>query len=180
MDTVGAVTVNIGVALVTGTLEAGKGILTGGIFVAVILAGDALVDLWLATILAVFVVTFLAVANTIATLHILAALDPVTLVLVLAIENASAPVARDWAIVVVLAHALVTLALLDASCILTAWVRIALFLVTAHLPAAIVPVIAFALETVALVDTCGMGMTIVRLLGALILVAILFTIAVFH
>jgi len=122
VDAIGSVAVNIRVALVTGALETGEGILTGGILVAVVLASDALVDLWLATVLAVLVVSFLAVADTVTAFHIFAALDTVAFVLVLAVEDTGTTVSSDWSVVVVLAHALIALALLNASRVLTAWV----------------------------------------------------------
>ena len=180
MDAVGSVAVNIRVSLVTGTLEAGKGIFTGGVFVTVVLAGDALVDLWLATVLSVLVVAVLANAATVFADLVLAALDAVAFVLVLAVENASASVAGDWAVVVVLADALVALALFDTSSVLTTWVGVALLLVAALLAATVVTVIALALETVALVDTCGILRAVVCTLGALVLVAVWLAVSVFH
>jgi len=48
------------------------------------------------------------------------------------------------------------------------------------LTAAVVTVVALALETVALVDACGVGVTVVGLLGTLILVAVFDTLAVLH
>jgi hypothetical protein len=179
VNTVGSVTVNIRVALVTRTLEAGKGVLTGGILVAVVLASDALVDLWLAAF-AVLVVSLLAVADTATTLHVFAALDTVALVLVLAVEDAGTTVASNWAVVVVFAHTFVSLALLNTPRVLAAWVGVALFLVAAHLSAAVVAVVTFALETAALVGTCGVSVTVVSLVGTLVLVAVLDAFAVFQ
>jgi hypothetical protein len=180
VDAVGSVAVNIRVALVTGTLEAGKGILTRGILVAVVLASDALVDLWLATVLAVLVVSLFAVANTVTAFHVLAALDTVAFVLVLAVKDTSTAVSSYRSVVVVLAHTLVTLAFLNTSRVFAAWVWVALFLIAAHLTAAIVTLVTLALETGALVDACGVGVAVVCFLGALIFVAVFDTLAVLH
>lgn len=146
----------------------------------VVLASDTLIDLWLATVLAVLVVSLLAVAETVAALHVLAALDTVAFVLVFAVEDTGTAVASDWSVVVVLAHTLVALALLNATRVLAAWVGVALFLVAAHLTAAVVAVVALALETAALVDACCVSVTIVSLVGALILVAVFDAFAVLH
>lgn len=179
MNTVGSVTINIRVSLVTGTFEAGQSVFAGGIFVAVVLASDTFVDLWLAVI-TVLVVSLAAVADSVTALGVFTALDSVTFVLVLAVENTGSTVARDWSVVVVLADTLVALAFLDTSSVLTTWVGVTLFLITAHLSTTVVSVVTFALETVALVDTCCILGAVMSFIGALVLVAVLDTFAVFH
>jgi len=179
MNTVGSVTINIRVSLVTGTFEAGQSVFASGIFVAVVLASDTFVDLWLAVI-TVLVVSLTAVADSVTALGVFTALNSVTFVLVLAVKNTGSTVARDWSVVVVLADTLVALAFLDTSSVLTTWVGVALFLVTAHLSTTVPSVVTFALVSLALVDTCCILGAFVRSVSALINITVLDTFAVFH
>lgn len=147
---------------------------------AVVLAGDAFVDLWLATVLSVLVVTVLANTSTFLADLVGAAFDAVAFVFVLAVENTSASVAGNWAVIVVLADALVALAFLDTSSVLSTWVGVALFLVAALLSTTVVAFIASTLVAVALVNTSSVLRAVVITSCALILIAVGFTVSVLH